>query len=49
MMVRFDNVDPSGGLLTYVTGVVNQQLLLRQEYLLAKNRIVQAHLPTVFF
>jgi putative transposase len=33
-------------LLAYVTGMVNQQLLVRNEYLLAENRILRAHLPT---
>ena len=32
-------------LLAYVTGLVNQELLLRNEYLLAENRILRAHLP----
>jgi len=32
-------------LLAYVTGRVNQQLLLQNEYLLAENRILRAHLP----
>ena len=32
-------------LLAYVTGMVNQQLLLQNEYLAAENRILQAHLP----
>jgi putative transposase len=32
-------------LLAYVTGIVNQQLLLQNEYLLAENRILRAHLP----
>jgi putative transposase len=32
-------------LLAYVTGLVNQQLLLRNEYLAAENRILRAHLP----
>ena len=32
-------------LLAYVTGMVNQQLLLQNEYLLAENRILPAHLP----
>jgi putative transposase len=32
-------------LLAYVTGMVNQQLLLQNEYLLAENRILRAHLP----
>jgi hypothetical protein len=35
-------------LLAYVTGMVNQQLLPQNEYLLAENRILRAHLPTVF-
>ena len=33
-------------LLAYVTGIVNQQLLLQNEYLLAENRIFRAHLPS---
>src|ERR1700687_3936303 len=33
-------------LLAYVTGMVNQQLLLQNEYLAAENRILRAHLPT---
>ena len=32
-------------LLAYVTEMVNQQLLLQNEYLLAENRILRAHLP----
>jgi transposase InsO family protein len=32
-------------LLAYVTGMVNQQLLLQNEYLVAENRILRAHLP----
>src|SRR5882724_9281675 len=32
-------------LLTYVTGLVNQELLLQNEYLAAENRILRAHLP----
>ncbi|MBC7925721.1 MAG: DDE-type integrase/transposase/recombinase [Bryobacteraceae bacterium] len=32
--------------LAYVTGLVNQELLLRNEYLAAENRILRAHLPT---
>src|SRR6266481_3271527 len=32
-------------LLAYVTGIVNQGLLLQNEYLLAENRILRAHLP----
>src|SRR5438094_8579093 len=33
-------------LLTYVTGLVNQELLLQNEYLAAENRILRAHLPS---
>src|SRR5215467_2821591 len=33
-------------LLAYVTGMVNQQLLLQNEYLLAENRILRSHLPS---
>ena len=33
-------------LLAYVTGMVNQRLLLQNEYLVAENRILRAHLPT---
>jgi hypothetical protein len=33
-------------LLAYVTGLVNQQLLLQNEYLAAENRILRARLPT---
>ena len=33
-------------LLAYVTGLVNQELLLQNEYLTAENRILRAHLPT---
>jgi hypothetical protein len=32
-------------LLAYVTGTVNQKLLLQNEYLIAENRILRAHLP----
>jgi hypothetical protein len=32
-------------LLTYVTGLVNQELLLQNEYLAAETRILRAHLP----
>ena len=32
-------------LLAFVTGLINQELLLRNEYLLAENRILRAHLP----
>src|ERR1700730_14134624 len=32
-------------LLTYVTGLVNQEVLLQNEYLAAEKRILRAHLP----
>ena len=32
-------------LLAYITGMVNQKLLLQNEYLAAENRILRAHLP----
>jgi len=32
-------------ILAYVTGLVNQQLLVQNEYLAAENRILRAHLP----
>jgi putative transposase len=32
-------------LLAYVTGMVNQQLLLQNEYLIAENKILRLHLP----
>jgi hypothetical protein len=31
--------------LTYITGLVNQELLLQNEYLAAENRILPAQLP----
>ena len=33
-------------LLAYVTGLVNQELLLQNEYLAAENRILRAHCPS---
>src|SRR5215831_4431486 len=33
-------------LLAYITGLVNQELLLWNEYLVAENRILRAHLPS---
>ena len=33
-------------LLAYVTGTVNQELLLQNEYLAAEDRILSAKLPT---
>jgi hypothetical protein len=35
-------------LLAYVTGLVNQELLLQNEYLAAENRILKAHLGPGF-
>ena len=32
-------------LLAYVTGLVNQELLLQVEYLVAENQILEAHAP----
>ena len=32
-------------LLAYVTGLVNQELLLQNEYLAAENRVLPAQLP----
>src|ERR671911_1189711 len=32
-------------LVAYVTGLVNQELLLQNEYLAAENRILRSHLP----
>src|SRR6516165_6832627 len=32
-------------ILAFVTGLVNQELLLRNEYLAAENRVLRAHLP----
>ena len=32
-------------LLAYVTGLVNQELLLQNEYLIAENRILRSQLP----
>ena len=32
-------------LLAHVTGLINQELLLKNEYLAAENRILRAHLP----
>jgi hypothetical protein len=32
-------------LLAYVSGLINQELLLQDEYLTAENQILRAHLP----
>src|SRR3982751_4183214 len=39
-------VNKRARLLAYVTGLVNQELLLQNEYLAAENRILRAHLPS---
>ena len=39
--------NPCVRLLAYVTGLVNQELLLKSEYLAAKNRILKAHSYTI--
>jgi hypothetical protein len=39
------NVRHVAHLLAYVTGLVNQELLLKNEYLSAENRILRSHLP----
>src|SRR5260370_30120701 len=36
----------SARLLAYVSGLINQNLLLQNAYLAAENRILRAHLPT---
>ena len=42
------NIISVAHLLAYVTGLVNQELLLKNEYLLAENRILKAHLRPGF-
>src|ERR1700693_1887696 len=42
------NITTVARLLTYMTGFVNQELLLKNEYLLAENSILKAHLPPRF-
>ena len=39
------SVRPVAWLLAYVSGLVNQELLLKNEYLAAENRILRSHLP----
>jgi hypothetical protein len=46
MMVRFDEEDSRGALVSVRDGDGNQQLLLQNEYLLAENTILRAHLPS---
>ena len=38
-------VNKCAHLLAYITGLVNQELLLQNEYLAAENRILRSHLP----
>jgi hypothetical protein len=38
-------VNKCARVLAYVTGLVNQELLLQNEYLAAENRILRSHLP----
>jgi putative transposase len=42
------NITSVARLLAYVTGLVNQELLLKNEYLLAENRILKTHLQPGF-
>lgn len=44
MMLRFHEEDASGRVLAYVTGMVNRQLLLQNEYLIAENWVCQLDL-----
>ena len=37
--------EPWARLLAYVTGLINQELLLKNEYLAAENRVLRARLP----
>jgi hypothetical protein len=45
-MVRFHEEDASGPHVGVCHRHVNTQLLLQNEYLIAENRILRAHLPT---
>src|SRR5215471_6069585 len=42
------NISSVARLLAFVTGLINQELLLKNEYLLAENRILKAHLQPGF-
>src|SRR5437763_1142195 len=44
MMVRSDKENASSAAVGIVTGMVNQQLLLLNEYLITENRILRSHL-----
>ena len=39
-----DELNHTGAVLGYVTGLVNQELLLQNKYLTAENRILKAYL-----
>ena len=39
--------NPWARLLAYVNGLINQELILKNEYLTAENRILRAHLPAL--
>ena len=45
MAVRMEKANKWARLPAYVTGLVNQELLLQNEYLAAENRILRSHLP----
>src|SRR6516165_1194211 len=45
MEFRMKNGNHWARLLAFVTGLINQELLLQNEYLAAENRILRAHLP----
>ena len=45
MDARYARENPWARLLAYVTGLINHELLLKNEYLAAENRILRAHLP----
>jgi hypothetical protein len=47
MMTLRTNTTTCARLLAYVTGLVNQELLLQNEYLAAENRILKARLKPV--
>ena len=45
MMVRSMKNVQVARLLAYISGMVNRQLLLQNEYLIAENKILRSHLP----
>ena len=46
MAVGMEKANKWARLLAYVTGLVNQELLLQNEYLAAENRILRLHLSS---